>query len=431
MSDEKPAKWRMTNEPEIDKKPAKWRGTIVWVTSILFAGAAGFVFVGMVVADEAHNPSRGWGVLPAFIIGILGLVVSLSIGLYVGFFVGFIIQMVLPQTRKERLAVAEQKRLEDDKKRKEENLHREDEDRRRKAMEEAGLRRAQEYARECAEAEAWGFTGPKAHLLSAYEKHIQTFTSRHAGRFLFEIDDLTKAQTHAAFAALVLQTFREQICDAVFQGQVSSEFTYPSSFRVVWQREATPFVQRLVPAIQSLDEATRNEARNVLHEAATQQGQPVLILVAVAQKLGWLGDLERAWRKEDRFFDVLKLLVLQSKWDAAVNWLQEHHRFVEPVFMLEKAGRFRESVDYLQKLDPIVYREFDADGRPIEWGAQQQKEAFDRKLAELKSYAAVAKQKQPALSLQEIEDMYAYGKISKKEYEQLKGQAITRATKTA
>jgi hypothetical protein len=142
------------------------------------------------------------------------------------------------------------------------------------------------------------------------------------------------------------------------------------------------------------------------------------------------------------------------KWSPQVltSWLEEHHKYIELVFVLEKLGRFAEAADILEKLGPAAYFErFDSTGNPITcmalgentwvWDAIKQKDAFTRKLAQLKGNAAAAAakariappdavQKHPTLTPAQIEDQYAYGEISKEEYECLKAKAASTAAKT-
>lgn len=165
----------------------------------------------------------------------------------------------------------------------------------------------------------------------------------------------------------------------------------------------------------------------VLNLARNESCFDVIFLVCL--EYGWLADLEQILRQEDRFIDVLKLLVFQKQWDVALAWLREHHKFAECVFVLEKAGRFAEAAAALEKLGAVVYCEFQPDSQRVQWTTVQQREAYERKLAQLRAFVAAAGQKPPP-NLAALDEKFAYGEISKEEYEKLKTQAVAPATKT-
>lgn len=129
--------------------------------------------------------------------------------------------------------------------------------------------------------------------------------------------------------------------------------------------------------------------------------------------------------------------------DLVLSWLRDHHKYIHLARAFEACGRFAEALALIETLGPASYFEdIRNDGTPVrsgeyvnrggfsvplDWSSRTQTEAYERKVAQLRGHCAAAKpnaHKAPESELREIEERYAYGEVSKAEYERLKAQIV-------
>lgn len=210
------------------------------------------------------------------------------------------------------------------------------------------------------------------------------------------------------------------------------EFSYPFTLRLRYKTLASAAknawfgdAQNAVNALANLkgtDKETREQARDVVVQSAAE-GEMFLVLAMLACKQnGWLEELEASLRADDRFLDVVKLLIFCQKWQALHEWFEQHSRYSECVLLLEKMKQFPEAVALLEKIGPEGYCEsFSEEGNPRpSYGSEPH--IYNRKLSQLKGYAKAAGGDAPKVlpAAEEVERAFALGEISEEERKLLK-----------
>jgi len=258
--------------------------------------------------------------------------------------------------------------------------------------------------------------------------------------FLAILPDKHIAAKADDFSVLVLRILREGVRQikhprswCILEPLQFYSFQYPVTLRLeesnidvraANKESADAWFFHLLLAMQALGKNEASEAKSILLDAA-QKAMPFELSFFICLQCGWLENLEKVCREKARFTETLKLLLCQNKWEAVLEWLKKHHKFCECVFALEKMGRFSQAVEKLEQLGPVNYEEYQPDGKPIAWDAKTRKEAFDQKLAKLKSFAAVAegRDNSPVIPPEELERMRAYGEITEEEYAAIKAKS--------
>lgn len=241
---------------------------------------------------------------------------------------------------------------------------------------------------------------------------------------------------------------------AAFRGRnhpPAYDFTYPAKFSWVAKSSAAiaqryPFSKKgffyhdrmaqlsALACLKHLDTTANQQCKALVLDVARQCPTAFDLCFWVCFDNEWLIDLEAIVRAQNRLVDTAKVLLAENKDGALVDWFKTNHKFCECVFVLEKMGRLKEAADLLEKLGASSYfDEFESDGTPIKWdGKKEQEEAFDLKLSQLRAYAAVATPagatRNKTLSVEDLEDKFTYGEISKAEYERLKAKAAPAKT---
>lgn len=184
-------------------------------------------------------------------------------------------------------------------------------------------------------------------------------------------------------------------------------------------------IARISDFAKALSEADREQIRLFVLTRAKDDNHSAL--VDICEKAGWLDDLEALWRNRPDSYDwVYNLLRHRKKWDACVSWCREHRQFWDCLSVLEESGRFDEAVDLLAKLGWAAWLARSG-------GTEREaKREFQCEITKLRGLAAAAGQTdaKPSLNPAGLEDRYAYGEISKVEYEKLKSQAAKPTAKT-
>jgi len=91
-----------------------------------------------------------------------------------------------------------------------------------------------------------------------------------------------------------------------------------------------------------------------------QEAFDFVFLACIENK--WTRSLVDALEREDRFLDVVKVLLYEKRMDDLCAMFQGRGKFCECVFVLEKMGKFREAAELLERIGPDSYYEiFDAE----------------------------------------------------------------------
>jgi len=285
--------------------------------------------------------------------------------------------------------------------------------------------REHDYRTLCEKAKVWGWDRQKAEAQGVHKPELSTDAlKQNCSIYLQEINAVeTGTANHDTVRRFMLKITDYPV--AIRHPQ----FPFLLSKLLDWleseDRKHLVWTIQLTEHFKMLREADRERIRSYLLNAAEKENQPILI--SMCENAGCLDELERIWR--NRFGDsysVFKLLRRREKWDACIAWCHEYRAFRDCVDVLEECERFSEAVDLLTKIGWANWS--GGSGKTN----QEIKDDFERKLERLRGLAAAAGQTdaKPTPNLAALDEKFAYGEISKAEYDKLKAQAAAPAAKT-
>ncbi len=197
-----------------------------------------------------------------------------------------------------------------------------------------------------------------------------------------------------------------------------------------------------LPHMTAIPDANKKIILGAILAAVRVKSEAFPLALVICSEQGWLGELEEVLRKEDRFIDVVKLLLYRKKHEQLLDWLRSHNRFFECVFVYEEMGRFKDAAELLDKLGQgSCGGYFNSKGQNIinvPAGMtidQYQSDHFKILLGRLRGLAAAVesprqKDKPKETLLEELDEMYETGRISKLEYEDGKAKLTLPSAKT-
>ena len=242
-------------------------------------------------------------------------------------------------------------------------------------------------------AEAWGIRVETIHTLQNYEfciahpdRRDESVWSTHD--FANMIVKYEKAVKNPGFGELVIRLLED-------------EFLEP-----YW----------IFDYIGVLSPQQKEEAKQLILEMAkTADRSRWHTIDGICKQNDWLDDLEQLGRALDYYDDVLSILARQKKWDECAAWCRDHNKFEQCLVYMERANRFEEAITLIEKIGW-------ANVFPDEDIAEAKGEC-DRWIARLRGLANLnGSAEGQTLSFSELESKYAYGEISKEEYQALKLQ---------
>jgi rubrerythrin len=175
--------------------------------------------------------------------------------------------------------------------------------------------------------------------------------------------------------------------------------------------------------IAQLDNSARKKAEELILQAARDSTatEPTPPFIVVCLSYGWNVELEKAWREHEDTYKLLLLLLVQRRFQEALDWAKAHNLHAECVFLSRKQKRYSEAADFLAKveLDDVLWETRYAISK-------------EELLLDLNRKAALVTRpvSPPTIDIDAVTDRYAYGEISKTEYEKLKAQASGPTAKT-